>query len=198
MVRAECRLPPHAFQQSNARPRLRLNPAKLAEAGVAQSFEHHIHTASQQPHANHLDSWAQFMTAVQQASAQLLLEHSRPQKDWLTEPTKALLANKQSAWLLLVQMRMNEKKGPPVSVTGKRNPGQVPSGPQMGMKRKDAPSVFSEKSHGASSSFGGLQCGSSPNCGVASPIEVKSYGHAVEEARQSYRAAKNAARKAVA
>lgn len=228
LVRAKCSLPTHCFQMRRVHAQARVDVTRLEDAEVAQAFQQRVDAALQtQSHADANASWDSFLAVIQQAQKELLRERDKPQQDWLTEPTKALLTQKQTAWAHLVRVR-GEKMGPPVSATGKTNPGQVPciSGAQVGHeKRRRTPCDDLQKSRGAPSSFGGSQCGSSPNCGVASPsevqsyghasfggthcgsspkygvaspFEVQSYGHAVERARQQYRATKNAARKAVA
>ena len=235
LLRAECKLPPHAFQQRDTKARMRMNVDKLADTGTAKAFDERVHAAWQnEMHADHdhHESWEHFRTVLQQTQKELLLEHESPQKDWLSEQTKLLLDKKQAAWTSLVKLRMIEKSWATHIRDGrkKHSAGQVPdsSGPQWEKnykikrrthcefeKNRGAPFSLNRPSDGSSSncgvasssvaqSYGHLQCGSNPNCGAASPTEVKSYGQdqprgmTVEAARQSYRASKNAARKAVA
>ena len=210
LIRAECHLPPHCFQAGKVRVRQRLNTDKLDDAETSALFRQQIDAAYRTHlHTDCQTSWIHFRDNVQRVQTELLLEQETTNHEWLTAETRVIMARKQAAWLRLCEARMNEKKSrPPVSVTGKRNAGQVPNflGPQgeKDIEKKSCTPCDSEKSRGAASgppleatSLGGLQCGSSPNCGVASPTVVKSNGLAVTHAQHEYRTAKNAARKAV-
>ena len=145
---------------------------------------------------------------MQHAQNEFLLDKAAVHHDWLSEETRAVLAEKQAAWRHLCQMRMNEKSRPTVSTTVKKFAGQVPSflGPQ-GEKENEikrrTPCDF-QKSRGAplgppleASSSGALRCGSNP-LGEASPTVVQSYGQSVSHAQHEYRTAKKAASRAVA
>ena len=91
--------------------RVKINPDKLCNVEVSRAFRQKIHSALQyQSHVDCHKSWEQFKGVMQQAQRELLADHEAPQKGWVTEQTKAVLAEEREAWQHLVQMRINEKK----------------------------------------------------------------------------------------
>lgn len=176
LVRAKCSLPTHCFQMRRVHAQARVDVTRLEDAEVAQAFQQRVDAALQtQSHADAHASWDSFLAVIQQAQKELLRERDKPQQDWLTEPTKALLTQKQTAWAHLVRVR-GEKMGPPVSATGKKIQAKCLAfqGHRWDMKKEGAPPVMTYRKVAVRHPpLEALSVGPAPIAGWPAPLRCK-------------------------
>ena len=212
LLRAECRFLGRLQKGYVGQPKKQIHMTRLNQTAVLQALNDGMQAAYEcTEQDNHAESWAAFRDTLQSLQRKLLMSEKAPQKVWLTEATQTLLLTKHDTWLKLVKSR-TELRRPPNPP--RENTGQVPrketSRATVGTEKMRRPHCAKAEKNGGAPvlSNGGSQCGPHPNCGEASHAEVQNYGQRLrvtldknpldlEHARQAYRTAKNAARRAV-